>query len=69
MTRKCKTVLAGGGIGSLAAAAFMIRDGNGPGANRSDGGVRAIGGHKVSPVGPHAKSPDAPFDALIEAFK
>jgi oleate hydratase len=33
MNTKSKAYLVGGGIGSLAAAAFMIRDGNLPGAN------------------------------------
>ena len=35
MTTKSKAYLIGGGIGSLAAAAFMIRDGNLPGGNIS----------------------------------
>ena len=35
MSTKRKTYLVGGGIGSLAAAAFMIRDGNLPGGNIS----------------------------------
>ncbi len=35
MTKKPKAYLVGGGIGSLAAAAFMIRDGNVPGENIS----------------------------------
>jgi len=35
MTTKSKAYLVGGGIGSLAAAAFMIRDGNVPGGNIS----------------------------------
>jgi oleate hydratase len=35
MTTKSKAYLAGGGIGSLTAAAFMIRDGNLPGGNIS----------------------------------
>jgi oleate hydratase len=33
MNTKSKAYLVGGGIGSLAAAAFMIRDGNLPGGN------------------------------------
>ena len=33
MNTKTKAYLVGGGIGSMAAAAFMIRDGNIPGAN------------------------------------
>jgi oleate hydratase len=35
MNTKLKAYLVGGGIGSLAAAAFMIRDGNLPGENIS----------------------------------
>jgi oleate hydratase len=35
MNTKSKAYLVGGGIGSLAAAAFMIRDGNLPGRNIS----------------------------------
>jgi oleate hydratase len=35
MNTKSKAYLVGGGIGSLAAAAFMIRDGNLPGGNIS----------------------------------
>ena len=35
MISTTKAYLVGGGIGSLAAAAFMIRDGNKPGANIS----------------------------------
>ena len=35
MNTKAKAYLVGGGIGSLAAAAFMIRDGNVPGGNIS----------------------------------
>lgn len=35
MNAKAKAYLVGGGIGSLAAAAFMIRDGNLPGGNIS----------------------------------
>ena len=35
MISETKAYLVGGGIGSLAAAAFMIRDGNIPGANIS----------------------------------
>ena len=35
MSEQSKAYLVGGGIGSLAAAAFMIRDGNVPGGNIS----------------------------------
>jgi len=35
MSTKSKAYLVGGGIGSLAAAAFMIRDGSLPGGNIS----------------------------------
>ena len=57
--RNIKAHLVGGGIGSLAAAAFMIRDGGVPGANISvyeaapilggslDGGGNATDGYKL----------------------
>ena len=35
MTTNSKAYMIGGGIGSLAAAAFLIRDGNVPGGNIS----------------------------------
>ncbi len=59
MNIESKAYLVGGGIGSLAAAAFMIRDGNLPGANISilestprmggslDGGRDASGGYSL----------------------
>ena len=42
MISKTKAYLVGGGIGSLAAAAFMVRDGNLP-------GVQVFWGYALSP--------------------
>ncbi|MBI3775094.1 MAG: oleate hydratase [Gammaproteobacteria bacterium] len=59
MNNKSKAYLVGGGIGSLAAAAFMIRDGNIPGENISifeavavmggslDGAGEPVGGYSI----------------------
>jgi len=54
MTTKSKAYLVGGGVGSLAAAAFL----------------ELLGiDRKVPAVTPHAQSHQAQFDALLKAFK
>ena len=77
MSRTSKAYLVGGGIGSLAAAAFMIRDGSLPGGNISIleasplmAVYELLGiGRKIPPITPHDKSPRVQFEALIKAFK
>ena len=51
MNTKAKAYLVGGGIGSLAAAAFMIRDGNVPGGNISILEVVAVMGGSLDGAG------------------
>ena len=51
MTTKAKAYLVGGGIGSLSAAAFMIRDGNLPGGNISIFEAAAVLGGSLDGAG------------------
>ena len=77
MSRTSKAYLVGGGIGSLAAAAFMIRDGSLPGGNISIleasplmAVYELLGiGRKIPPITPHDKSLRVQFEALIKVFK
>ena len=71
MSANSKAYLVGGGIGSLAAAAFMIRDGKLPGGNISQMAIYELLGidRKVPPVTSHAESLHAQCEALLKAFK
>lgn len=58
-----RSYLIGGGIGSMAAAAFMIRDGGVP-------GDELLGiDREIPPVTRHDKTLRVQFEALIKAFK
>lgn len=63
-----KAYMVGGGIGSLAAAAFLIRDGNVPGHNITIYELLGIE-REIPPILHHDDSIKVKFDAVVKAFR